>query len=54
MAKRQVSKKKANEGRGVLCRNCYVRMDIQLNIDGGQDWLCPKCGLIWRAHGEES
>jgi DNA-directed RNA polymerase subunit RPC12/RpoP len=42
-----VSKKKANEGRGVKCRDCFVDMGVQITIDGKEDYVCPRCGRRW-------
>lgn len=58
MAKKQVSKKRAAEGRGVKCRNCYTNMKIHLTLEGGEDYICERCGLRWilkqgRAQTEE-
>jgi NMD protein affecting ribosome stability and mRNA decay len=47
MPKKPVSKKVANEGRGRMCRDCMIRMNIQLTIDGYEDLVCPKCGRRW-------
>lgn len=46
--KKSVTKKQAAEGRGVLCRTCCVRMGVQLTIEGGKDYVCPKCGRRWQ------
>lgn len=43
--KQQVSKKKAAEGRGCICNVCYIKMSVQLTLDGGEEWLCERCGL---------
>jgi ubiquitin C-terminal hydrolase len=37
--------KKSQDGRPVKCSRCYVDMKQHLVLDGGWDWLCPKCGL---------
>lgn len=38
---------KSQRERKVKCRDCYLDMGIQLRLDGGSDWLCPRCGRIW-------
>ena len=38
---------KSQRERKVKCRDCYIDMGVQLRLDGGSDWLCPRCGRIW-------
>lgn len=47
MRKKQVTKKQAETGRPVKCRDCYVNMGIQLTFDGQMEYICPSCGRIW-------
>jgi len=38
---------KSQRERKVKCRTCYIDMGRQLRLDGGEDWLCAKCGRCW-------
>ena len=52
--KKPVSKKKANEGRPVLCRNCYIPMLKHGDLFVGWSYLCERCGLQWRGITQEA
>ena len=45
--KKQVSKKKAAEGRGVKCRQCTRDMKAHDNLFGQWDYICENCGFTW-------
>jgi len=32
---------------GVLCRSCYRAMEFSA-LNGGYDWHCGRCGIVWR------
>lgn len=45
--KKQVSKKKAETGRPVKCRQCTRDMKPQGNLFGQHDYICENCGFVW-------
>jgi len=49
-SERELKKMKALCKRGaVFCRGCYRRMQLSI-VNGGFDWHCEDCKLVWRYH----